>query len=308
MQYRSIWPAALMVGAAAWAAARTGAATPDESQGAPIPVRIEGAYQDGLSGKVCSEGQPRDVAGFAPAGDGKHPVFVYLTGTTMKFHGPDAQKLNAEMAKRGFLSVAVDYDNAGYPYCQEMMAKATCVWGGPETKSALTRICEHPRADCDRGIVVSGFSQGANLASVSKNFDPRVKGAYLMGHGHKATNIRVTPCMQDSATELTTEEMRSVNAETDFFFGRSTPQVRKQLQVVTGAKCADAYDCDQADGAGWHMVPAAALKDGKADHCYFFHEADVYCAKFDGFDPEWEKGSHPWSMAPNLDWLASRVE
>ena len=35
--------------------------------------------------------------------------------------------------------------------------------------------------DCDKGIVVEGFSQGSNLANLAKNYDENVQAVFLKG-------------------------------------------------------------------------------------------------------------------------------
>jgi hypothetical protein len=193
------------------------------------------------------------------------------------------------MAKRGFLAVAVDYDNAAYPYCPAMNAKAKCLFDESAKTSALAQICANDRADCARGIVVSGFSQGANLAALSRNHAEHVRAAYLMGHGDRALNgLDVARCADDAATTLAPSQMRSVSGESDLFFGGSLAGVRKQLQRVVGVVCEDAAQCEQRDGSGWIIAGNGELADGAADHCYFFHKANTYCSTYEGFDPGWE--------------------
>lgn len=301
--------AALWMGVGPWTAPTSASTHATQSVATQSTVRtfvMKDAYFDTLEGSRCAAGEKRSIEGHEPAGKGSYPLFVYLTGTLMKHDGAEAQLLTREMARRGFVAASVEYDNGDYPYCKGMLDKAQCVWGEAKTDSALTKLCARPEADCDAGIVVAGFSQGANLASLSKNYDARVKGAYLMGHGCKATNINNTPCMRNEATKLESSERRSINAEHDVFFGRTLSRVRKQLATVSGVTC-DGTSCDAQDG-GWHIVRASELADGKADHCYFFHKANGFCNKFEGFDPGWEKGDQPWSMGPNLDWLAGRVK
>jgi dienelactone hydrolase len=269
---------------------------------------LKAAYRDCGSMEGGKNPGPRDIAGFEPKAAGSFPVFIFVTGTLMKFNGPEAQLLTREMAKRGFVSAAVDYDNSAYPYCPAMNAKAKCIFDGASKTSAVSQVCAREKADCSKGIVVSGFSQGANLAALSRNHDERVRAAYLMGHGDRALNgLDVSRCADDATTLLTPSQMRSVSGEADLFFGAATAGVRKQLQKVVGVQCPDATHCEQADGSGWFIVGNKELRDGTADHCYFLNKANTYCSSYDGLDPIWEKGNQPWSIAPNLDWLASQI-
>ena len=270
---------------------------------------MTGAYYGHTNG-ACSSSTLRNIAGSEPAEAGTYPVFVFLTGTTMPFNGADAQQLTSAMAQRGFVAATVQYDNGSYPSCGAMQTKAKCIWDAANPKSAINAICSRPKADCaTKGIVVSGFSQGANLAALSKNYDARVRGAFLMGHGNKASGlIDVSSCSNNAATALLPSQMRSVNGESDSYFGGSAAGVRAQLSAVVGVRCgSSAYNCLQADGSGWFMVSNASLSDRKADHCYFFNGASSNCSTFSGFDTTWSGGTIGWSKETSLNWLAAKA-
>jgi len=278
-----------------------------QSDASVADFAIKGAYHD-CGAMAGGNPGPRDIAGHEPKAAGSYPVFIYLTGTLMKFNGPEAQRITQEMAKRGFVAAEVEYDNSAYPYCRSMSAKAKCIFDGKSKASAVSQVCAREKADCARGIVVSGFSQGANLAALSRNENENVRAAYLMGHGDKALNqFDVSRCADDATTVLAPSQLRSVNGEADLFFGTALAGVRKQLQKVVGVQCPEATHCEQTDGSGWFIVESKELEDGAADHCYFLNKANTYCSTYDGLDPTWEKGAEPWSLRPNLDWLASQV-
>lgn len=276
---------------------------------APRAFELSGGYLDQhASAGVCNAGKTRRVVGHEPTGGGPYPLFVYLTGTRMRFDGPEAQAFTQEMAKRGFVAASVEYDNGAYAYCNSMRAKADCVFGKAATESAVSKLCARKNVDCGRGIVVSGFSQGANLAFMSRSYDPRVQGAFLLGHGHRAGNFMdVTACQRAGASGFSPAQVRSINGEHDGFFGNITERVRKQLEVVTGKSCGQSLDCIAPDGSGFYVIQDAQLTDGSADHCYFFDAADGFCAKFKGLDPKWRSSSEPWALGPSLDWLAARI-
>lgn len=284
------------------------AAVPVPSHPSLVTFTMRGAYADCEVSRKTPFTGPRDVAGYEPKNEGKYPVFIYLAGTLMRFNGPEAKLMTSEMAKRGFVAAAVDYDSFAYSYCPAMKAKAKCIFDGASKSSALSQVCSRAKADCKRGVVLAGFSQGANLAALAANESELIKAAYLIGHGDNALHqINVSPCADDSATALSASQMRSVNGESDAIFGSNAAGVRKQLQKVVGTTCADALDCEGERGAGWHIAPSRAVADGVADHCYFFHKANIFCSVFDGFDPVWQSGDAPWSLGPNLDWLARQL-
>ncbi len=284
--------------------------TASDTASVSVPIQsfaMKGAYQAFNGFGACS--LPKTIAGYEPTKAGRYPVFIYLTGTLMPYLGLEAQRITQEMARRGFVAATVQYDNEYYPpHCSNLEAKANCLFNPQLATSAITKICSHPKAACDaRGIVVSGFSQGANLASVSKDYDRRVRAAYLLGHGYRAIVIDLRQCLQDSATVLAPSEIRAVDGEHDQFFGQILPGVRDQLQVTVGRSCPSSRECLQADGSGWYIVLDQDVADRFADHCYYYNFASPTCQTHLGLDPTFETGSAPWSLQPNLNWLASRA-
>jgi dienelactone hydrolase len=92
------------------------------------------------------------------------------------------------MAKTGFVAVSVDYGtrkadpgNCGAP---EDSVKELLDQGDPD--SAVELVASRLKADPAKGIVVMGFSQGANIASLAANHNPEVRAAYLIGNGYQS--------------------------------------------------------------------------------------------------------------------------
>lgn len=269
---------------------------------------MSSAYNAANSSGTCSSSSKKTISGFEPTEDGKFPVYVYLTGTSMPFNGADAQPFIQDMAARGFVAATVDYDKGNYPTCTLMRKRSQCIFDGASANSAITKICARAKADCSKGVVVSGFSQGANLAALSKNYDSRVRAAYLIGHGDRAAGIiDVSSCADNAATTLKPSEMRSINGENDEFFGSNANGVRTQLQKVVGVSCSGSWNCLQSDGSGWQMVRASELSDRTANHCYYFQNGNRACTSNNGYDPTWRTGTASWSLGPSLDWLMSRT-
>jgi hypothetical protein len=274
------------------------------------PLALPNLYfEQALSAGVCKQGKQHNAVGHEPAVAGRHPLFLYLTGTRMAYDGPEARKITEEMARRGFVALSVQYENRAYAYCNSMRAKAQCVFGKGGSESALAKLCARANVDCGRGIVVAGFSQGANLSAMARDYDSRVLAALLLGHGNRAARaMDSTQCQAASATAFDLAQTRAIDGEHDGFFGDTADGVRKQLEIVSGRSCPGAMDCLQPDGSGWYIVRDAQLRDGSADHCYFLDAADGYCAKFKGLDENWAEGNEPWALKPNLEWLAGHVK
>ena len=108
----------------------------------------------------------------------------------MKIVEPELMLLR-EMTARGFVSGFVTYPTEPY-YPQsnnQWHMKAQPIWQG--ASNALTVLCARAAVDCDRGIAVHGFSQGAGLASLAALYDSRVSAALLFGIG---------TCVQDESS------------------------------------------------------------------------------------------------------------
>jgi hypothetical protein len=285
------------------------AANSAQALSTPQSFTMPNAYHGELLG-TCSGLQRQSIVGHEPAEAGTYPVFVYLTGTLMKFNGPDAKNLTLDMAGRGFVAATVDYTNDLYPLeCGLMSTRSRCVFNASSSNSAIAKICARPKAACaTKGIVVSGFSQGANMASLAKNYDSRVRAAYLAGHGANGLGgLPMGSCLYESSNAFTPSQMRAVNGENDFFFGNTPDGVRQRLEWASGVSCPGSWNCLQPDGSGWYMVKGSELADGHADHCYFYSNADLTCSTFSSFDPGWNAGPAVWAKPADLDWLASHA-
>lgn len=268
----------------------------------PSAFTLANAYNGtSMLGSSCSALSKMDLVGHEPSASGKFPVAVWLTGTLADFKGEGALAFTASMAARGFVAATVEYANTTYPTCGAMKTKAQCVFDASSSNSAIAKLCARAKADCSKGIVVAGISQGANLASLSKNYDARVKGAYLLSNVVTPSIYNNTSCLSDSATKLTRNETRIISGESDEFEG-SVSKVRSDLQTATGYKCTG-YDCLQSDGSGWYIVSDSQVADGKADHCYLLNGGCTGTTA----DKNYELSSAVWAGVPNVDWLASRI-
>jgi len=189
-----------------------------------------------------------------------------------------------------------------------MQDKAECAFSDDAPASAVSTICALPGADCDRGIVVGGLSQGAAMAALGRNHSARVRAAWLMGFGGGKAGTAARGRYVDAETAFANDELRVIN-------GQSDNQNLGNLNAALGTSCtASKLDCLRADGSGLYRVPDAAVEDGIADHCFFVGADDqggqVGCTNFPpAMDAGWAAPAQsPWSLLGNLDWLASKVD
>jgi hypothetical protein len=243
------------------------------------------------------------IKGTEPA-SGKHPVFIYTVGTTEDWDNGQAMAAVAEMAAKGFVAAAVQYDASAFGTCSQILSKAKYIYNSASTSSAVSKLCARATADCSKGIVAAGFSQGSVIAINSKNYDSRVRAAYGMGAHNLYTTYVMNSCMNNGNHVLASSNIRIVNGDNDIFPGGTASTVRSSSQSVTGKSCGStAYSCLNTNGSGWIMIRGSQVGDGSADHCY--QRALGGCATSeDALDNAWRNGADNWGLKANLTWLA----
>ena len=251
-----------------------------------------------------------------PAQPGNYPVFLFLIGTLRKHDTFAARNIVNRAAERGYVAAAVDYDTIASVFrpegvCDSVESKAKCslsVDDPSAPESALNLICNNRRingkkarlhADCDKGIILAGFSQGASLAMLGRNVDKRVRAVWAMGfHDQAFPDKEPLACLHGSngeppsTRELPSKRLRMIVGENDRVLRRPH---RQHLQAVTGRECGpDATQCFSKNGSGWAIVPNSECQS-KCRHEYLDTKEFL--------DP-----SNWWGVEQNLDWLVSFVE
>jgi hypothetical protein len=245
------------------------------------------------------------IAGQEPSTTGTFPVFIYLVGTTENSTNASAIAAVNGMASRGFVAATVAYDSGSFSGCAGTSGKARCVFNGASPTSALRSLCARAKADCSKGVVVGGFSQGAVMATLARNFDDRVQAAWGMGDGVVYSIFNLTSCMADGNRALPSDRLRAVDGEKDMFIGPNAGNVRRQFLTLTGLSCGNtATSCLQPNGSGWYIVQNGQVGDGSADHCYWRSTGDCFGSQ-DALDADWRTGGDPWQLGANLAWLQS---
>jgi hypothetical protein len=255
------------------------------------------------------------ITGQEPSAPGTYPVFVYTVGT-LEFidNNGTADAAVAGMANRGFVAAAVQYDTLDFAGCDIISGKARCIYNPASPTSAIAQLCSRPKADCSKGIVVGGFSQGSVIATLAKNFDSRVLAAWGMGEGVQYAIFNLRACMANGNHALASDHLRAVNGQFDQFVGSSLLNPnggRQQAQELTGFTCGpSAFSCLQGNGSGWYIVRESEINGGQAEHCYMrqFRSNLAQCALFpELLNDQWRNDAAPWSLNSNLDWLKSFI-
>lgn len=266
---------------------------------AAAETTFSATYQTGTMNK------PLSINGYEPTAAGTYPVFIYVTGTKLSPWSADDQSITQQMAQRGFVAAAVDYSTRmNYPStCAGLNTAVREIFDNMDPTSAISVVTSRPKANVSKGLVVMGFSQGANIGSLSKNYDAAVQAVFLIGNGYNNMGIS---CYPDSMTTITGDRMRQAmgandNAYAFGGYGGNIDANRQVLQTTSGVSCgATATSCIAANGSGWYLVQAFETTDGKDTHC--FHYGNRLCGGFP-FDANFSSGTAFWSLAPALDWL-----
>jgi len=257
--------------------------------------------------------------------ENKCPLYVYVDGSG---NAEDIDERDStymlEMAQRGFVTVVVDYDDEIMSYrggCDSFHQKSKKIFDASVTGSVLHQLCyensfghrDHIPVDCELGVAVNGWSQGAHVASLAGNYAPSLVTAGLFwgnGNDNWACGLRYptcmfcvntdVSCMNSNYISLPKEKRRNISGDQDRFFGacedrwgaNNRENVINQLRAVSGYSCASARDnCfrQNLNKAGYYLIP------GKG-HNFM----DVGPAS-DFMNPE-----IAWGLPSNLDWLAEQ--
>ena len=257
----------------------------------------------------------REIKGFEPTVSKSQgfPVYIWITGTGMCKSGEwgDLREnidntFTREMASRGFVAAAVDYECNDYPsICSKFSERTRSLFSMTEN-SAMKVICNRPYANCTKGIAVHGFSQGANIASMSDRYNPYVSSVLLFGNGDTIAGTKrenktsyETGCLRygdhsfEPPRRLGKSHFRSLAGEWDQYFGGSKIEVIKQQQGSTGFDCKDDTDCINKNGSGYFVV--------RDQPHGFFYDTDIQLTN------QFSKGNNAWHMTPGFDWLENSI-
>ncbi|MEY4562495.1 MAG: hypothetical protein RLZZ618_1772 [Pseudomonadota bacterium] len=261
-------------------------------------------------GSTASCGTTYKIAGAEPAAAGKYPVYVHIGGTGETYNGNWAMAAVNKMAAKGFVAASVEYDNASFGSCTTISTRAKCVFDAAKATSAVQTLCSRAKADCTKGIVTGGLSQGSIISVLSKNFDSRIRASMGQGTGSTYTAAyNLSSCMADGKHTQPGNRIRIINGEEDMFVGGTLYSASASGKLVTGFSCAyGTASCLQANGSGWIVVRNTQVSDLSADHCFMGY-GGVVGVQCSGqlVDPIYQSGSANWALNATTDWLKTFV-
>ncbi|QEC48338.1 hypothetical protein FSW04_12685 [Baekduia soli] len=252
--------------------------------------------------QACSETE--GVYGAEPAAAGRYPVLVYVHGSAADWEGNlEGQAVAAAAAAQGFVVAAFTYDSTATGLWPPFMdGHARCMFDAAQPGNGLAKVCARAKADCSRGVLVSGFSQGGVIAALARNHSAMVRAAWLIGVN---TPIEAATLAAPSGTRALPDDRVRIT------IGRADVDTLDALNQLTGQSCA-ASPCLRADGSGYDVVEHSQVADGFADHCFWESSTPSWpywsCASPPTFDPGFASPSTlPWSLATNLTWLRGKL-
>eukprot|EP00986_Skeletonema_menzelii_P015218 scaffold11304_cov135-Skeletonema_menzelii.AAC.4 len=248
---------------------------------------------------------------------GSETVYVDGTENAADIDERDSTYM-VEMAKRGYIAVTVDYDDLAIKYtdgCNSFHQKSQKIFDASVTGSVLHQLCyendfghrDYIPVDCQLGVVVNGWSQGAHVASLAGNYAPSLVTA---GNSNWACGLSWSTCMWCVHTDvscmnsnyisLPKEKRRNISGDRDTFFGacenwggaNNRENVIQQLQAVSGYSCSSSRNnCfrQNLNKAGYFVIP---------DKGHNFMDVSP-ASQF--MNPE-----TVWGLPSNLDWLAEQ--
>lgn len=162
-------------------------------------------------------------------GESGCPLYVWLDGTSQNevLEIPDKYFLR-EMVDRGFVSCVAKYDDSPVSYlegCPSFQKKAKDIFDPNQEGSLLSQLCRFgSHADCELGLAVHGWGQGAHLAVLAADY-VEVTASLQFGNGNLngvlfvETNITCVNSENINA-RLPPPRRRSIVGEEDQFFNR----------------------------------------------------------------------------------------
>ena len=306
-------------------------------------VAFSDTYQGTGGGNLTSCNAQQQIIGYVPVGAGAAPVFIYLAGTGGDIHGGDVDIYLRGAAAAGFVAAAFSYDAMGVGDCAGVTAtnrwapvleKPKCMFdtgpAGPKDSaghdlSALGKLCSrqdltnHVSADCSKGVVVMGHSQGGFIAMLAHNFDTRVQAAVGLADSNKGDIAQLNlhfdfaNCVDDPSKNALTlrtldkSRLLLIHGANDSIATLGPgPDRLDYIQAISGGPASCGPSCLSSTGAGYYIVQPGDLlppsqQGSQNGHCFYQDPptdcGTPYSQANAGFDPNWLGGHGPASAS-----------
>lgn len=262
----------------------------------------------GGSSSTC--GTSYSISGAEPSGSGKYPVYVHIGGTGESYTSNWANAAVQAAAQMGFVAASIQYDNSTFGSCSTIGQRAKCIFNPSNVNSAIAKLCSRAKADCSKGMVTGGLSQGSIISVLSHDYNSAIRASMGQGTGTYYSGYDLSSCMTSGKHTQPGSRLRIVNGQMDMFVGGTVASAGASGQRVTGLTCASgSTNCLQSNGSGWYVVQNTQVADGYADHCFMGYGGNDLLAQCSGalVDPYYQNGTQPWQLHPTLSWLKTFV-
>ena len=266
----------------------------------------------------CTDTQK--IYGARPAAPGNYPTLIYLHGTFADFgKNKEGQQFVKRAAAQGYNAVALSYDSTGSLNEAGLQRHAYCMFDQNHPKDGLTATCASVGADCSNGVVLAGFSQGAAIATIAKNYNDKVKAVWGIGlsayiYPKKKVYTDALPAPYGTRVLANDKLVINMGQASNLSKKNLIAEDMPSLKQLTGADCGANLQCLQQNGAGYYVVANAEVADGTADHAYWMqvNKWNKGGLSFTTSPKEFDPGFQPpatteWSMTRNLNWLRSQL-
>lgn len=192
---------------------------------------IQGSYKDPHSDGEFNRAWWAFKPSSCPPGGCR--LFFWVEGTTWApFLEAKQQQVMTEMFNRGFVAVTMNYRSSQFYYggCwgydvngrgNGVADKARSIFDSDDSNSIINQLCDKDYINCEAGVAVAGFSQGAQIVSMATDYDDRVSAALLLGCGNDPVpqgpiNVGHMSCMD--TVKLPKQRRRYFNGDNDHLF------------------------------------------------------------------------------------------
>jgi predicted esterase len=284
------------------------------------------AYNDATSWRTkmtmaerCSDTQK--IYGARPATPGNHPVLIYLHGTFAEWgKNKEGQQFVKRAASLGYTALALTYDSTGSLNEKGLQRHAYCMFDQNHSSDGLSTACSVAGADCSKGVVLAGFSQGAAIATIAKNYNDKVKAVWAIGlsaYIYPRERVYSDALPAPYGTRVLPNDKLVINMGQSSSLSKKNliPEDMPSLKQLTGADCGSNLQCLQPNGSGYYVVANNQVADGTADHAYWMRVNSWWNKSglsFTFSPKEFDPGFQPpattdWSMTRNLEWLRQQL-
>ena len=296
------------------------------------------------------DGHDLAIKGLLPAA-ASNKCYIFTLGTGNPMDSTYPTEFMKDMVSNGFCAATVEYSHSslasygglwvvsnGLSVLERKAKNIYDISWEHSKNSAIRRIeaASNGICKCDH-VVAHGFSQGAHIAALSKNFNQNVAGVLMFSGGCQAGLFDSCHLLTKAKTKIPKNKIRDISAQNDGVLGCGSGVARKalhQVKITTGANCDGHTSC--SSGANFDQCESCCAVgsqcndqctcDSFVNNCLAADGSGYYILKnsqypFTGTDGHgwfgtsnpalWNQAmttSEPFNILTNLAWLRGTVD